>query len=291
MLAPVVLFGFASTACGGTSAPPTVATLYPNGAPGVSPDELDRAFQEVYAHFENAFDSALYENATRTIRKGLGRYKATNAYRAHDLYPTTPHCDKGVAVAPAATHVSGISPGGVVGRVFGFDFGKDLLDLSEQANGPASAGLIAPMALASQALSAGMGLVQSSIASMLHVVPPLVPPPLWNNQPLTCAPMASGHNCFGAVTYPITMPDLMLADVSTCVQLSCWGHAGLKRARLHSGDRLNAGRLRCRAPAIAHAWPSMLCVLLSRFTGSRSHTPARSGKRATTCTELAFHHI
>ncbi|CAK0810185.1 unnamed protein product, partial [Prorocentrum cordatum] len=45
-------------------------------------------------------------------------------------------------------------------------------------------------------------------------VPPLVPPPIWDNQPLPCAPMVTGHNCFGAVLYPITMADFVLADVT-----------------------------------------------------------------------------
>ena len=46
-------------------------------------------------------------------------------------------------------------PGGAVGSVFGFDLGKRLFDPSEHARGPASAGLVAPMALSTQALSTG----------------------------------------------------------------------------------------------------------------------------------------
>jgi hypothetical protein len=46
-------------------------------------------------------------------------------------------------------------PGGAVGSVFGFDLGKRLFDLNEHARGPASAGLVAPMALSTQALSTG----------------------------------------------------------------------------------------------------------------------------------------
>ena len=38
----------------------------------------------------------------------------------------------------------------------------------------------------------GMGMVQSIVASVLDVVPPLVPPPVWNNMPLPCAPMITG---------------------------------------------------------------------------------------------------
>merc|ERR1712039_1030444 len=34
------------------------------------------------------------------------------------------------------------------------------------------------------------------------------------DQPLPCAPMITGHNCFGAVLYPITMADFVIADVT-----------------------------------------------------------------------------
>ena len=34
------------------------------------------------------------------------------------------------------------------------------------------------------------------------------------DQPLTCMPMITGHNCFGAVLYPITMADFVIADVT-----------------------------------------------------------------------------
>jgi hypothetical protein len=126
-----------------------------------------------------------------------------------------PHCDLGV-VSPRVASVRGIAafPGGSVGSVFGMDLGKRLFDLSSHARGPAAAGLVAPMALSSQALSTGMGLIQSAVAGVIHTVPPLISPPAWNNQPLTCVPMAAGHNCFGSVQYPITMADFMVADVT-----------------------------------------------------------------------------
>ena len=188
-----------------------VASLYANGT-----EELDEAFKAVYGHFADTFDSKLYDEYVGLFGKGVDQYRSSEAYNAYRYAPTVPHCDKGVAVATPPVNVHGMSafPGGVVGRVFAFDFGKHLFDLSQEAEGPAAAGLITPMALASQALSTGMGLVQSTIASTLHVVPPLVPPPMWNNQPLTCAPMVSGHNCFGAVLYPITMADFIIADVT-----------------------------------------------------------------------------
>lgn len=57
-----------------------------------------------------------------------------------------------------------------------------MLDLSQAAKGPAAAGLIAPVAMAKQGLSMGAGLVQSMVAAAIAIVPPLIPPPAWNNQ-------------------------------------------------------------------------------------------------------------
>lgn len=105
-------------------------------------------------------------------------------------------------------------PGGSVSKVFGFDFSQQMLSLGQSAEGPAAAGLIAPMAMAKTALGVGAGLVQAVMSTAVSVVPPLIPPPAWNNQPLPCAPMITGHNCFGAVLYPITMADFVIADVT-----------------------------------------------------------------------------
>ena len=52
------------------------------------------------------------------------------------------------------------------------------------------------------------------MANVLALVPPAISPPVWINQPLPCLPMVTGHNCFGAITYPITASDSLLADVT-----------------------------------------------------------------------------
>merc|ERR1719478_919293 len=92
----------------------------------------------------------------------------------------------------------------------GFD--KTLFDFATSATGAAGAALAMPLALIPQALNMGMGMVQTVVAMIVDVVPPLIPPPVWNNMPLPCVPMVLGHNCFGAVLHPITMPDFVLAD-------------------------------------------------------------------------------
>ena len=206
----VCVFGALAAATPAASLGSKVAFLYPNGT-----SEVEEAFRHTYGHFANSFDYDLYGRLVAGFETGLARYNSSRAMRADVGGSVVPHCDKGT-VRTEVSHVTGVAafPGGAVGSVFSFDLGKRLLDLSEHARGPASAGLVAPMVLASQALATGMGLVQATVAGMIHVVPPLVPPPAWNNQPLSCAPMVSGHNCFGSVLYPITMADFMISDVT-----------------------------------------------------------------------------
>ena len=195
---------------GGRPNASSIAVLYPNGTA-----DVDEAFSQVFAHFDRAFDHELYGQTMGALEAGLAKYSESAVFGGHALGTVAPHCDKGV-VTTSAANVRGVAafPGGTVGSIFGFDLGKRLFELSSHARGPASAGLVAPMALSNQALSTGMGLVQAAVAAMVHVVPPLVSPPAWNNQPLSCVPMSAGHNCFGSVLYPITMADSMLADVT-----------------------------------------------------------------------------
>ena len=105
-----------------------------------------------------------------------------------------------------------VFPGGITNRMLP-DFSKTIADLSASSLG-GGAGVAIPLALGQQALQTGMGLVQTIAAAVVHIVPPLIPPPVWINMPLPCAPMVTGHNCFGAVLYPITMADFLIADMT-----------------------------------------------------------------------------
>ena len=187
-----------------------VAILFPNGS-----EEVGTAFERIYKHFDAAFDYALYNRSVAAFDAGLQRYSQAEVVAQYADGTAVPHCDMGTT-PPNSIIASGVSafPGGAVGPVFSFDLGRRLFEFSQHVKGPASAGLVAPMAMSTQALANGMALVQAAIASLVHVVPPLVPPPVWNNQPLSCVPMANGHNCFGSVLYPITMADFLMADVT-----------------------------------------------------------------------------
>jgi len=184
--------------------------LLPNGT-----SEQDKAFSKLYKHFEDTFDFKLYSHFLSELKRGAATAHQPDAYSTFEHYVKGPHCDKGFRpgriVAPRAVAAF---PGGSVKRLFGFDLGKLVFDATKNAEGAAGAAAGAPLALGMQGLSMGMGMVQSLVAAMLDVVPPLIPPPAWNNMPLPCAPMITGHNCFGAVLYPITMADFTIADVT-----------------------------------------------------------------------------
>jgi hypothetical protein len=176
-------------------------------------------FEKVYNSFLSSFDVDAYTQLLADLEKvGFKNFQTSKAFTAYRTVPGQAHCDRGT-ISPAvinALSTKGISPfpGGSISRVFGFDLGKMLFKIAEKARGPASATGGMAAILAAQGLAQGAGLLQSIVATAAAVVPPMVPPPAWNNQPLTCMPMVTGHNCFGAVLYPITMADFVMADVT-----------------------------------------------------------------------------
>lgn len=173
-----------------------------------------RLFLSVYKHFEDTFDHKLYAHFLKEATKGSSR-QAGDAYSTFAYYPQGPHCDRGRRPGHvAAPNAVAAFPGGSVKRLFGFDFGKMVFDVTKKADGASGAAVGPPLAIGMQALGMGMGMVQSIVSAVVDVVPPLIPPPAWNNMPLPCAPMVTGHNCFGAVLYPITMADFTIADVT-----------------------------------------------------------------------------
>ena len=51
---------------------------------------------------------------------------------------------------------------------------RRLLQLSTEANGPAAAGLAAPFVARSASSEMGAGLLQTTLAAALHIIPPLI---------------------------------------------------------------------------------------------------------------------
>lgn len=68
----------------------------------------------------------------------------------------------------------------------------------------------APAAILQKAaLDQAKGVLQTAVAIAATDVPPAA-----YGQNAPCVPMVTGHNCFGAVLYPITFGDSVMADVS-----------------------------------------------------------------------------
>jgi len=164
---------------------------------------LQKAFDAAYGMFNKSLakESHVF---LKEFQSGMQHFHATQT--SYTYYPDKPHCDKGV-YAPLGRHVDGLSafPGGQ-SDIFGA--------LASAVHSEGSVGGVSQSVMASQDLASAKGLVQSLIATVVHVVPPLIPPPAWNSQPLPCLPMVTGHNCFGSVLYPITAADFVLADVT-----------------------------------------------------------------------------
>jgi len=166
-----------------------------------------------------SFDSKLYAQTLRAVRAGASRFSEAPSHAAYTWSPSGPHCDKGVrsenqALAARMERAPAEYPGGPTQHKFGSDMSKNLLDMASSVESSSSGALVLSAALERQSLALGAGLVQSIVAAAIHIIPPMIPPPMWVNQPLPCAPMVAGHNCFGAVLYPITLADFFLADVT-----------------------------------------------------------------------------
>ncbi|CAD7933939.1 unnamed protein product [Amoebophrya sp. A120] len=173
--------------------------------------EVEAAFKQAYDHLAKDFDTAAYKQHVDQLHQAVSFLKASPGYKSS---VAGAHCDFGIP--PPAAALKGVSPfpGGVVSRLFGFDIAKLTSDLASKASGAAGAAGGMPIMLAVSGLASGAGLIQGAMNIVLQIVPPLIPPPIWINQPLPCLPMITGHNCFGAVLYPITAADFVIADVT-----------------------------------------------------------------------------
>jgi len=193
-----------------------VIHAFGNGSSLSSPEagHVQQAFDAFYQASNDSFDHAGLELATAQFHDALHEYRTRDAYVAFKYKAGNPHCDVNAKTQTEPVKAVAPFPGGVTQNSYGSDFAKHVYELGMEAQGPAAAGLVPVSALTSQSLSLGMGMLQSVVAGLVHTIPPLVPPPAWNNQPLPCVPMVTGHNCFGAVLYPITMADFVIADVT-----------------------------------------------------------------------------
>ena len=97
---------------------------------------------------------------------------------------------------------------------FGFDLtGQTTKMMSQSSSGPsASAGSAGIVSMVGIMMVKSM--VQATVATGISLVPPMIPPPVWNLMPFPCVPVINAPVCFGAVLYPITFADAVISDNS-----------------------------------------------------------------------------
>lgn len=168
----------------------------------------EKAFLDSYESFLADFDSHAHEELVSKINSGVSSYMQSQAFVGA---PGQPKCEGAAGSVDLPKKISAF-PGGVTKRVFGMDIAKLVDRLSSKATGAASAQGVLPGLLAAQAISTGAGMIKSSMHTLVQVLPRVLPQTGF--QPLNCMPMVTGHNCFGAIQYPITAADFVLADTT-----------------------------------------------------------------------------
>ncbi|GAB64855.1 hypothetical protein PCYB_032660, partial [Plasmodium cynomolgi strain B] len=191
-------------------------------------------YESALSHFDvDGYSSFMQEViAQRRGSDELGegkRWKGRSTRNAH------PHCDRGVSIGVGAegrgtprgvtrrgektagggggmTNVE--YPGGAIRSAYGNNLSKWMKESLEDIESPASLKEPGLANMLIQSLTMVKGLIQSVASSVVDIVPPLIPPPVWINRPLPCLPMVTGKNCLGSILYPITAAEFVTADIT-----------------------------------------------------------------------------
>lgn len=162
---------------------------------------MEAEFERVYDSFLADFPVEEHDRLMKLINDSVSSYLSSTAFVGG------PGADCGSsASAVSLPSKMAAYPGGATKRVFGMDLAKLLDALTQKASGAASAQGVVPGMLAMQAIQSGAGMVEAAMNTVLQIFPRVV-----TGFPLTCMPMVTGHNCFGAVQYPITAADFATA--------------------------------------------------------------------------------
>ncbi|SJK85833.1 conserved Plasmodium protein, unknown function [Babesia microti strain RI] len=177
----------------------------------VGSDNFKReAFDRLYESALNIFDLQGYKSLLNQITNGNSAAAFTESLSSPNF--GSPHCDKDgrkyiIKGNPAKF------PGGPTNTP-SYNLVKWIGNLLSQSKTTKSAESISPAVMALQGFSMVKGAVQTGVAVITDIVPPMIPPPFWINAPLPCLPMVTGMNCLGSVLYPISASDFVMADIS-----------------------------------------------------------------------------
>jgi hypothetical protein len=194
--------------------PPSIA-YQTEAAPAAS---CERNMEFVYNKFLETFPKHVYPSFLQQFQENLENYKNSTAYTAYDRIPGQPHCGDAELSADMKNllktrHVVPY-PSKIAIPLVGMDLVEHTVNELFKANGPASTQGSGIGVVSQTATQQQKGILETVAAIAATDIPPTIAPPVWNNMPFPCMPMVTGHNCFGAVAYPITVGDFILADTS-----------------------------------------------------------------------------
>jgi len=180
--------------------------------------DINALVRNVYESFEKNFPHRRFTEFVDEWHDNLKIYANTSASTGYKTVEGQVRCSSSPvepdALAAVNTRRVTPLPGSASVPVMGMSLVGKALHQLERAEGPAAAQATGVAMLAKTALEQVKGVIQTVVAVVATDVPPTVPPPVWNNLPFPCMPMVTGHNCFGAVLYPITIGDFIMADVT-----------------------------------------------------------------------------
>ncbi|KAH0472056.1 MAG: uncharacterized protein KVP18_005050 [Porospora cf. gigantea A] len=168
-------------------------------------------FEWLYDIAHQAFDHEGFNHAAELLTKEETKERFRQAMTGVDN--SMPHCDVGAHNVPIRRAL-GLFPGGP-SRKKPWSLTQWLIDMllsgiqSGQGGGGASGqmnGMMSMMMIIS--------IVEQVAATLMDIIPPLLPPPIWIMRPFPCLPMLTGINCLGSVLYPITFPDFIMAHTT-----------------------------------------------------------------------------
>lgn len=179
---------------------------------------LDDIVKATYSSFHKNFPHHHFMAFENDLKENLARYGEHDVSTAYNTINGQQYCkfEKASADTMMAAKQTGVAPfkNGTTVPLMGMSMVSKVQEQLEKATGPAAAMVPGVAMLAKAALMQVKGVLQTVAAVVATEVPPMIPPPAWNNMPFPCLPMVTGHNCAGAVLYPITIGDFIMADLS-----------------------------------------------------------------------------
>lgn len=222
-----------------------------------------KAIAEAYEGAVSAFPIKEFNDAVALLSDDdISRFLQTGGDTEQDV--STPHCDPYSDVAYAAKSTTVQTQNDKSDAVQAAN--KNEKDASSGSND--SAGVTA---IVQNALVMLKGMIQSIVAVLVDMIPPLIPPPIWWNNYLPCVPQLTGPKCLGTILYPIVAPDLVMGDITDkALGGSLDGFPSLYKGR--AGKTSDEDYFNCASAFFGVQCSSLFPMCWMVWAGGKAHT-------------------